>query len=712
MMKERSKSVWIMSGVLITALLLIPLASACVEKTFPKGGGKSIALENWSEDTQLTMANSSIYQYRADINVQHSIVHAVYEEHYTGGTGSPSDDWYAIRYIQSMDYGKNWDEIKDFYNVNTNWSGDEPVYFDPHFPEIVSRENHVYTVWQQKVIIDSVISAYEIYFKNSSDNGQTWSNDTALTSNDGKASQWPKIAVWNNTIHVVWSDWRNPNPDGFSQIDVYYRKGVVETNSSILWDEEKRLTNNTVCDESPDGICVINNTVHIILTEYVGYWRVGYMKSEDNGATWSDLKVLNDGAHSYATDIVGNNSTLHVVFYETKLFAGNESAARLFYIQSNDSGNTWQPKVQLTYNLQPINVYYPSIVMNPSNENHLYITYNLLDDSNYGGSGKWLGCYYMESLDGGTSWQVPIKLTGNDTWNLHFGLANGYIHGVYINDTSGNSEIYYKRSPMFNDPPLINYFYPLENLTITENQNITFIVNVSDPDNDTLSYQWYLNNEMVIGENSSTYTFTANSTCSGIFEIKVVVSDNISLPVNHGWTLTVINVGELYNTISDLQDQINQLNLTVSELNGTINNLTQSLTLIWNELNQSIQDYSDLQNQTMSLLNSLSTVWNLLNLSKENETELQAYIDQLTENLTQSNNLIAELQNLLNLSKQNETILLNQIHILEDENEKLRNELNETKKTPWVGAIETVILLVGLCIIVLAYSRKKRRKKT
>jgi len=199
--------------------------------------------------------------------------------------------------------------------------------------------------------------------------------------------------------------------------------------------------------------------------------------------------------------------------------------------------------------------------------------------------------------------------------------------------------------------------------------------------------------------------------------VKVTISDNISSPVNHSWTITVVNVGELYNNITNLQNQINALQLNISIL------LTQ--------LNEALENNTELQgiiaNLTENLTlanNQISLFWGLWNLSKMNETELQACIDNLTENLTTANEQISilwdllnmsklnetELQNLLNISRQNETNLFNQINELENENTKLRNELNETKKTPWIGGIATIIILVGLCVIMIMVRKRKAKK--
>src|SRR5215813_12826394 len=72
----------------------------------------------------------------------------------------------------------------------------------------------------------------EIYYKRSTDRGTTWEPDVRLTRSDG-VSEFPSLAVTGSTVHVVWSEYRDGNPE------VYYKRS---TDDGTSWGPDVRLT--------------------------------------------------------------------------------------------------------------------------------------------------------------------------------------------------------------------------------------------------------------------------------------------------------------------------------------------------------------------------------------------------------------------------------------------------------------------------------------
>lgn len=118
-----------------------------------------------------------------------------------------------------------WDDNKDlclelYYRHSTNmgssWSPTTRLTFDPDWsitPCIASSGSNVHLVWW-----DGRDHNYEIYYKNSSNNGTTWSSDTRLTY-DQYGSQNPFIALAGPMIHVAWWDNRDRN-----DAEIYYKR--------------------------------------------------------------------------------------------------------------------------------------------------------------------------------------------------------------------------------------------------------------------------------------------------------------------------------------------------------------------------------------------------------------------------------------------------------------------------------------------------------
>ena len=88
-----------------------------------------------------------------------------------------------------------------------------------------------------------------------------------------------------------------------------------------------------------------------------------------------------------------------------------------------------------------------------------------------------------------------------------------------------------------NEAPIIHNYYPTTNPTINDTHEQEFNVTAYDPNGDTLTYSWYLN-DTGVGENSPSYLFIANSSFIGNSTVYVHVSDG-SLVTIHSWDLTV-----------------------------------------------------------------------------------------------------------------------------------------------------------------------------
>ena len=164
--------------------------------------------DNWTSDTRLT--NNPASSTNPCAGVLGPFVHVVWQDNRDGN--------YEIYYKRSTDNGTTWGP-----DTRLTISSDSSC-----SPSISVSNSHVHVGWQ-----DKRDGNWEIYYKQSSDEGVTWSADTRLTNNSA-VSQLPSLAASGPSVHVLWTDTR----DGSTEI--YYKRnptgnpeGIVNINSEI-----------------------------------------------------------------------------------------------------------------------------------------------------------------------------------------------------------------------------------------------------------------------------------------------------------------------------------------------------------------------------------------------------------------------------------------------------------------------------------------------
>jgi hypothetical protein len=161
----------------------------------------------WSKDILLTPDGiKAEFPYPA---VNRDTIHLVWRDTHDGNA--------EIYYKRSIDGG-------------VSWTADQRLTDDPsesEHPKIVVKDNNLHLVWR-----DNRDGTYEVYYKSSTDDGETWSQDRRLTSKEGQ-SFWPVLAVSDDLIHLLWCDERN----GIQGL--YYTFSADSGNS---WSVETRLS--------------------------------------------------------------------------------------------------------------------------------------------------------------------------------------------------------------------------------------------------------------------------------------------------------------------------------------------------------------------------------------------------------------------------------------------------------------------------------------
>lgn len=128
--------------------------------------------------------------------VQDSTLHVVWIDQ------SPLMGNHDIFYDRSTDGGTTWGTDVNLSNMDST-----SVY-----PSVVASGNHVHVIWH-----DNLHDNSEIYYKRSTNKGDSWQDNVRLTNNAGRSEQ-PFIDYSGEELHVVWWDGRDGNSE------IYYKK--------------------------------------------------------------------------------------------------------------------------------------------------------------------------------------------------------------------------------------------------------------------------------------------------------------------------------------------------------------------------------------------------------------------------------------------------------------------------------------------------------
>ena len=203
---------------------------------------------------------------------------------------------YEVYYRMSSDGGTSWTAAK-----RLTWTSG-----DSGSPDIaVDSSNHPHIVWQ-----DSTPGNQEIYYRKSDDaGGAGWSPPKRLSWNSG-TSYYASLAVDQlGKVHVVWHD----STPGDHQL--FYRNS---TDGGSSWTPAQRLTWTTGWSFAPAVVSDSSNTLHLVWNFQGTPSEIFYKNSTDGGAAWSPRQRLSwTDFNPWRPDIaVDPFDNLHVVWHD------------------------------------------------------------------------------------------------------------------------------------------------------------------------------------------------------------------------------------------------------------------------------------------------------------------------------------------------------------------------------------------------------------
>ncbi len=364
----------------------------------------SIASAQWESAQRLTFNDSashtSMNGVRSIAATSEGLIHVIFYDSRTG-----SDE---IFYKRSTDNGNTWltdTQLTNEFGVQDN-------------PTIAVVGSIIHLVWEDSRNGPRT----EVYYKRSTDDGLTWSDDIRITD-DNAYSRNPAIAAQDSIVHITWAD-------DSSGREIYYLRS---TDQGITWSAKTRLTFDMQESWHP-SIAVYANYVHLVWRDWRDHhFEVYYKRSTDYGVTWSDdVRLSEDPAGSYNPCIAVSNEYIHVIWWDTR-----HSPFEIYYKRSTDNGTSWEADIRLTNDTT--GSYNPTLVATGSK---VHVFWEALYGLSF--------IMYKYSTDYGSTWSVDTALTVQpEYWSVSPSSActDSAVHIIWTDFRDNEyGEIYYKRN--------------------------------------------------------------------------------------------------------------------------------------------------------------------------------------------------------------------------------------------------------------------------
>jgi hypothetical protein len=282
-----------------------------------------------SNITNLTNNNEdSIY---GQIEAFDNNVYVVWQE---SVTESLPEHNYDIFFIKSEDNGKTFGTPTNLSN-NTEFS---------ERPQIAVSKNGIFIVWAETTSPNNK----EIMFTKSLDNGKTFSNPINL-SNNSKDSYNQEISAFNENVYVIWQDRdkKNNNTNGI----IMFRSSI---NTGNTFNNSVELINNTTNDSFPK-INSYGNYVYIVWNnENKKNNGLFFVKSFDKGNNFDNITKLSNDNKFGESQIAVNENEILVIWGGFLL----KKIENIYYVKSNDNGKTFTDAKTISEKIRSNNTNY------------------------------------------------------------------------------------------------------------------------------------------------------------------------------------------------------------------------------------------------------------------------------------------------------------------------------------------------------------------
>lgn len=355
----------------------------------------------WSHETQITnsQGDSRLVDLYADPSG-----HAVYLTWEDSREGTEE-----VYFMRSLDDGMSWGPELKLSQLTPETTEPEP--------RLVANGQLVLVFFANRTA-----TGEHMFYSVSNDWGNDFSTPLQLTYDSGDQSN-VAAASGASVVHVVWQGSEH----------IFYAKS---TNSGRTWQTEIALTNASAAQDQYPAIAAVGDEVFVTWSRMHEGAEAIYVKvSLDSGYTWQpEIRVsgYTGDAFPQFPAITSNGTCAHLVW-------GSNNG--LQYSRSSDSGETWSNPISLT------------------NADRQYIAPRIAVATSQvqvvtsGIVGLSSDILYLDSYDGGETWNAPLALTAHESTTLSLApVISSNREGTFVaweDNRNGHFAIFFLSRPDF-----------------------------------------------------------------------------------------------------------------------------------------------------------------------------------------------------------------------------------------------------------------------
>jgi hypothetical protein len=291
------------------------------------------------------------------------------------------------------------------------------------------------------------------------------------------------------------------------------------------WQNFSLIVNNT--NDAP-----VISTSDILSSNEDQLYYVTYMANDDDGdtLTWSlDTSAGWLTINPASGELSGTPTYLEVGSWEVTVTCDDGN--------SGSDSRTFTIDVAAVNDVPVITYYLPS-EMYPAVEEGMVLGFNI--------------SYFDEDGDSlSVDWNLDGEIMRQDVpfWSYQPPFGSAGDHDVIVNISDGNGASFEHRWIVIvtqaNRAPVMDEFSPmnLKPVLDPEEESLTFSVNASDPDNDILTYQWFMDGNDT-GVRSPAFTLSRSAYSPGTHILSVRATDENGSFIEQSWEIEVMPLKE------------------------------------------------------------------------------------------------------------------------------------------------------------------------